>query len=242
MNEREKPALPPLVSPQAEAYAAAHTTPESAVLHHIYRWGHLNLPQPRMMAGAYQGQLLRQLSLLLRPRVVVEVGSYVGYSTICLAEGMATEGEEPAILHAIEVDEEREEDIRRHLAMAGMTHRVQLHIGDALHVLPAITEPIDLAFIDADKRHTHDYYELLLPKLRQNALLVIDNTLWGGKVLENISLNQAEEALIPKGATSRKEDIDTQMLKAFNDHVLHDPRVDTILLPLRDGLTLCRKR
>ncbi len=217
-----------IVSPQAEEYAEAHTTPESAVLHQIYRWGNLNLPQPRMMAGAYQGQLLRQLSLLLRPRVVVEVGSYIGYSTICLAEGLAADGAEPSILHAIEVDEEREEDIRRHLAMAGLSDRVQLHIGDALQVLPTLSEPIDLAFIDADKRHTLDYYEILLPKLRPNGLLIIDNTLWGGKVLEE--------------TRTGKEDMDTQIVKSFNEHILNDPRVDTVLLPLRDGLTLCRKR
>ncbi len=218
----------PIVSPQAEAYAEAHTTPESPVLHQIYRWGHLNLPQPRMMAGAYQGQLLRQLSLLLRPRVVVEVGSYIGYSTICLAEGLATEGSDVSVLHAIEVDEEREVDIRRHLALAGVADRVQLHIGDALQVLPTLSDPIDLAFIDADKRHTLDYYEILLPKLRQNALLIIDNTLWGGKVLEENS--------------NEKEDKDTHIVKSLNDFLLNDSRIDTLLLPLRDGLTLCRKR
>ncbi len=218
----------PIVSPQAEEYAEAHTTPESAVLHQIFRWGNLNLPQPRMMAGAYQGQLLRQLSLLLRPRAIVEVGSYIGYSTICMAEGLVAQGSEPAVLHAIEVDEEREEDIRRHLAMAGVADRVQLHIGDALAVLPTLAEQIDLAFIDADKRHTLDYYELLLPKLRQNGLLIIDNTLWGGKVLDE--------------NPTAKEDKDTQIVKSLNDHILNDPRVDTLLLPLRDGLTLCRKK
>ncbi len=145
-----------------------------------------------------------------------------------MAEGLVAQGSEPAVLHAIEVDEEREEDIRRHLAMAGVADRVQLHIGDALAVLPTLAEQIDLAFIDADKRHTLDYYELLLPKLRQNGLLIIDNTLWGGKVLDE--------------NPTAKEDKDTQIVRSLNDHILNDPRVDTLLLPLRDGLTLCRKK
>jgi predicted O-methyltransferase YrrM len=230
-----------IVSPAAEAYAEAHTTQESEVLHEINHWSHLNLPQPHMIAGAYQGQLLRQLSLLIRPRVAVEVGSYVGYSTICLAEGLAAKNENDdaasvGILHAIEVDEEREDQIRRHLTMAGLDEQVCLHIGDALQVIPTLPHPIDLAYIDADKRNSQAYYDLLVPMLRPNGVLLIDNTLWGGKVL----CSQASHTVTP--AEQPLTDLDTRLMQQLNDHIQADERVDNILLPLRDGLMLCRKR
>ncbi len=210
-----------IVSPAAEDYAEQHSTVPSATLQEIERWTHLNTAQPRMLAGAWQGELLRLLSLMLKPRLAVEVGSFVGYSTICLAAGATA-------LHAIEADPEREAQILRHLDKAGARSRVTLHIGDATDIIPTLPNDIDLAFIDADKQHSQHYYDLLVPKLSQGGVLLVDNVLWSGKVLHS---NAADTV-----------DADTAFAMCLNDHVLHDPRVENILIPVRDGLMLCRKK
>lgn len=209
-----------IVNPKAQEYAEAHSTPESAPLRELNRWAHLNMAQPRMIAGAYQGRLLQMLSQMVRPHCAVELGSYVGYSTVCLAQGLAEDG----ILHAIEADEECEDIIRRSLDAAGVGEKVCLHIGQALEVLPTIVGCYDLAFIDADKRNTPQYYELLVPRMNIGGFIIIDNILWSGKVLSD----------------PNADDRDTKIFREFNDRVQRDDRVENLLLPLRDGLMLAR--
>lgn len=204
----------------AARYAEEHTTQPDRVLYELDRWVHLYRAQPRMAAGAYQGKLLEFLTSMTRPLKAVEVGSFVGYSTICIARGLAPEG----TLHAIEIDEECEPVIRRNLAQAHLSDKVSLHIADAQSVIPTLGDNIDFAFIDADKTSTRHHYDLLVPRMRQGGVILIDNVMWSGKVL------------VPHPAT----DHDTARFKAFNDYIQSDPRVENIFLPLRDGLLLCR--
>lgn len=176
-----------------------------------------------MVCGPYEGRLLTVLCRSLHARYVVEVGTFVGYSTICLARGMAQGG----TLHTFEVNEELESQIMRHLRMAGVEERVRLHIGDAQQLLPSIVDEsvpsVDLAFIDADKRGTEVYYEMLLPRMRKGGLIVIDNMLWGRKVMD----------------TERNHDRDTLMIDRFNEKVQNDDRVENVMVGVRDGLMIC---
>mgnify|MGYP004443345953 CR=1 FL=1 len=215
-----KPLISDIVSPDAQQYAESHTSAEPPALEALERWTHLHTAHPRMAAGHYQGRLLEMLVSMARPHLAVEVGSFVGYSTACIARGLADNG----VLHAIEVEEEYEQRIRLSLQQNGVGERVHLHIGDALQVIPSLPSPIDWAFIDADKGSNRAYYDLLLPKMSHGGYILIDNVLWSGKVL-HADVNR---------------DRDTLLLCQFNDYVQSDPRVENVLLPLRDGLMLCR--
>lgn len=212
-----KPVTDSIVNPRAEAYAEGHTSEERAELSALSRWAHLHTTHPRMVAGHWQGRLLEMISCMVRPQKAVEIGSFLGYSTRCLALGLAEEG----VLHTIEVEEEYEEAIRR--ATADLGDRVRLHIGPALDIIPTLEGPFDLAFIDADKQHNREYYDLLVPRMRGGGFILIDNVLWSGKVLH----------------PEENSDRDTQALLAFNDYVQNDPRTDNVLLPVRDGLMVC---
>ncbi|TGD79059.1 O-methyltransferase [Hymenobacter wooponensis] len=209
---------------EAQAYADQHTTPESALLARLNRETHVQLLHARMLSGHAQGRLLSMLSHMVRPRRVLELGTFTGYSALCLAEGMAEDG----LLHTVEQNAELESRIRRYVREAGQEHRIQLHIGDARNVLGGLAETWDLVFIDADKINNDTYYELVLPQVRPGGFLLIDNVLWGDKVLPSYS---------PKAS-----DKDTFAVRAFNDKVQADERVENVFLPLRDGLLLVRKR
>lgn len=209
-----------ITSPSVAEYAEQHTSEPDQMLYNLERWTHLNMAQPRMIAGAYQGRLLTMLCQMISPSLVLEIGSYVGYSTICLARGLAAEGK----VHAVEVDVECEPKILRHLDQAGVSDKVVLHIGDALELVPRMDVAFDLVFVDAGKAYTRECYELALSKLRMGGWLLVDNVLWDGKV-----------------ADSNHHDNDTERFRQFNDFVQQDARVENILLPLRDGLMLCRK-
>ena len=207
------------------AYAAAHTAPESPLLAQLTRETHLQTILPRMSSGHVQGRLLSLLSHLARPRRILEIGTFCGYATLCLAEGLAADG----VLHTIEIDPEREARIRRYVAAAGLTDQVRLHIGAALDVLPGLVdESWDLVFIDADKRNNDAYFEAVVGQVRSGGLLIVDNVLWGGKVLPAHPL--------------RTGDKDTPFVRAFNDKMARDPRVEPVFLALRDGLLLLRKK
>ncbi len=201
-------------------YLESHTTPVEQTVESIDRWAHLHMAQPQMLCGPYEGRLLTMLCRLVSPRCAVEVGSFIGYSTVCLAAGLPPEGH----LHTFEINDEYEDAIRRHLSMAQCSDKVTLHVGDARQripeLFPADKRTIDLAFIDADKRSLQRYYDLLVPRMRRGALLIVDNVLWGGKVLD----------------LSHHNDIDTQTIHAFNEYVQHDSRVENIMLGVRDGL------
>lgn len=213
--------MPFIVHPDIEAYAEQHTSPEDEVLYRLNRWTHLNMPQPRMIAGAYQGQFLSMLCSMIAPVRALEIGSYVGYSTICIARSLAPQGH----LHAIEINDELEAPILRHLQEAGVSDRVSLHIGDAGALLPSMPHDLDFVFLDADKRHSSSHFNLVLPLVRKGGWILVDNVLWSGKV-----------------ADPDCHDADTLAFRQLNDQLRDDPRIDQILLPLRDGLMLCRKR
>ncbi|WP_133271820.1 O-methyltransferase [Hymenobacter radiodurans] len=204
-------------------YAEAHTTPESELLRRLNRETHVQVLAPRMLSGHLQGRLLSMISHMVRPRRILEIGTFTGYSALCLAEGLAPEGE----LHTIEFNPELETRIRRYVAAANLTNRVHLHIGDARIVLPTLTETWDLVFIDADKINNDVYFELIIDQVRPGGFLLIDNVLWGDKVLPSYSVKPADK--------------DTHAVRAFNDKVQTDTRVENVFLPLRDGLLLLRK-
>lgn len=217
-----KPTTFPIVDPMAEAYAEGHTSEAPQALEALERWAHLHTTHPRMVAGHWQGRLLELIASMIQPRHAVEVGSFVGYSTVCLARGLAEGG----VLEAIEVEEEYEDIIRKNLKDNGIEDRVRLHIAPAQEVIPTLGEGFDLAFIDADKAGNRRYYDLLVPRMRRGGLIMIDNVLWSGKVLS------------PEAEADR----DTMELCQFNDYVQGDARVENVLLPVRDGLMLCRVR
>lgn len=209
-----------ITNPDVELYAEEHTSQEDEVLYQINRSIHLHTANPRMSSGPYQGQLLQMLSQMQQPRVAVEIGVFAGYASICMARGLAPDGK----LYAVEAEEEFEPMIRRHLAMAEVEDRVEVVVGQALEVIPTLPDEIDLAYLDADKINYLAYYEMIVPKMRNGGLLLIDNILWNGKVLYEQ----------PKG------DRETAVLQALNDRVQQDCRVENLLLPIRDGLMLVR--
>lgn len=203
-----------------DEYLEHHVTPMDEVLADLYRDTHLHQMNPRMMSGPVQGKFLQFLCQMLKPERVLEIGTYTGFASICIARGLPEGGR----LVTVEVDEEYEPVIRHYLAKAGVEERVELILGDAKMVIPALTNPFDMVFIDADKVSYPLYYDLVVEKVRSGGFILADNVLWDGKVLNA----QAKER-------------DTQALQAFNDKVQNDPRVENVLLPIRDGLMMIRK-
>ena len=208
----------------ADDYCFSHTTPPDKILDAVERWAHLHTVQPQMVCGPYEGRLLTMLASMLDARLAVEFGTFVGYSAICIARGLSEDG----VLHTFEVNDEYQEAITNHINSAGVSSKVQLHIGDAAVLFPRLMlqspQKIDLAFIDAGKRQLRDHYEMVLPFMRSGGIVVVDNVLWGGKVLDADSLHDA----------------DTRGINAFNDFVRNDQRVENVMLNVRDGLLLCR--
>lgn len=203
-------------------YILAHSSQESPLRAELSRAAHVKLIRPRMLSGHLQGNLLRMLCQIAGARCVLEIGTYSGYAAHCMAEVLPEDGE----LHTIEADDEMEDFIRHYVARAPYKDKIHLHIGDALEVLPRLlsTHTFDLVYIDANKRQYPEYYELVMQYLRSGALILADNTLWDGKVVD----------------TPRESDIQTQRIQAFNDMVQVDDRVENLILPLRDGLSLIR--
>ena len=221
LTAMDKKTIENFINPEIEQYADEHTTAENKMMADFNRWVHVKMSRPRMLSGAYQGKLLEMISCMVRPMAVLEIGAYVGYSAICLAKGLQDGG----MVHTIEVDEELEDIILEHVEKAGLSSKIKLHIGNALEVLPSLQETFDLVFIDADKINYPNYYEMVLPMVRKGGFIMLDNILWSGKVVYPQ----------PKG------DKETAVLKELNDFIQNDSRVENILLPIRDGLMLCRK-
>lgn len=203
-------------------YCEQYSDSPDEVLYELERETHLKTLSPQMLSGALQGQLLGLLSKLKQPNTALEIGTFTGYAAICLARGLAPGG----TLHTIEVNPEMEYLIRKYLAKAGLTEQVQLHIGDAIAVVPHLDGPFDLVFIDAAKQYYQAYYELVVDKLSPGGLILADNVLWSGKVATGL----------------RESDEDTKQLHAFNRLLKEDERVESLLLPIRDGLLVARKR
>lgn len=211
------------ISRELDDYVGRHTKQESAVLDELNRETHLKILQPRMLSGHLQGRALSMFSKMISPDTILEVGTYTGYSAICLSEGLASGGQ----LHTIEKNEELRPIAERFFEKAGVKDSITMHIGDATEVLVDLDEKFDLAFIDADKSNYINYYELILPKLNQGGFIVADNVLWSGKVLQESEM---------------EKDVDARTLDQFNKMILNDERVENVLLPIRDGLMIIRKK
>lgn len=206
-----------------DAYMASHSDAEPDYLVALNRATHVQMINSRMLSGHFQGRILKMLVRMIAPQHVLEIGTFVGYSALCMAEGLNEDGH----IHTIEIDDELEDFIREQLSKSPFENRITLHIGDALEVIPQLERPFDLVFIDADKRLYRDYYELVLPKVKSGGFILADNTLWDGKVL------------IEKPASN---DHQTNAIKAFNEFIATDERIEKVILPLRDGLTLMMKK
>lgn len=206
---------------ETDNYIDTHSEAEPEYLKKVVRETHLQMINPRMMSGHLQGRLLKLLVEISKAKSIIEIGTYSGYSALCMAEGLPEEG----ILHTIEINDEQEDFIKEQLKSAPHGSKIVLHIGDAMDILPTMDMKFDLAFIDADKRLYQEYFELLLPRMNKGGLILADNTLWDGKVL------------IQEPAHN---DHQTIAIKAFNDNLVDDKRVEKIILPLRDGLTIIR--
>jgi len=211
------------LSPELQHYITQHTSPESEILKKLNRDTHLHVLKPRMLSGHVQGRFLAMVAHMIRPKQILEVGTYTGYSALCLAEGLAPGG----LLHTIDVNEELEAMVRGYFMSAGVADKIKYYIGKAVEIIPRLNYQFDLVFIDADKLNNALYYELVLDKVVPGGFLLIDNVLWSGKVVQQ---------------TTKKIDTDTQSVLDFNRKIQEDARVENILLPLRDGLMLVRKK
>lgn len=205
-----------------EEYILSHIDAEGDLLAQLNRDAHVNLLRPRMLSGHLQGRMLKMFCRMLQPKYILEIGTYTGYATLCLAEGVANDAE----IHTIELNDELEDFILKYLYRTPLKDRIHLHIGDAMEIIPTLDCMFDLVFIDANKRTYVDYYNLIFDKVRSGGLIIADNTLWDGKVLET-----------PKAA-----DKQTIGIQQFNDMVAKDDRVEKVILPIRDGLTLIWKK
>ena len=214
-----------MISDELFDYAKRHSTPEYTFLADLNRETNLTQVYPRMLAGHMQGMLLRFISHMIRPRRILEIGTFTGYSAINLAMGLTSSPDEEGILHTIDVDAELEVTIRKYLAEAGLEKKVVLDIGEALKIIPTLDETWDLVYIDADKPNYLNYYKMVFERVRPGGFILADNALWDGKVLD-------------PGTRSR----DTRGIIDFNDFVMKDERVENLLLPFRDGIMMVRKK
>jgi len=211
-----------LLSEEIEAYAALFTEDESPVLAELNRETQAHIIQPRMLSGHLQGRLLSLFSKLVKPKLILEIGSFTGYSALCLAEGLQPDG----LLHTIDIDEERETIITKYIKKAQAENKICLHIGDANSIIPKIKGTFDLVFIDADKVNYINYFNLVANRINAGGLIIADNVLWRGNVLKPI--NQQDE--------------ETQILTRYVRLVKNDKRFQSVLLPIRDGLMIAFKR
>lgn len=208
------------LSPLLENYIAENSEVEPEVLTELTRETHLKVVRPRMITGHFQGRVLSMLSKIIAPKYILEIGTYTGYSAICMAEGLQKTGE----LHTIEVNAELHKMQRRYFDKSGFGTQIFQHTGDALTIIPAMELEFDMVFIDAHKVEYDAYFEAALRKTKPGGIILSDNVLWSGKVVEPLD----------------PSDKSTAALLAYNKKLQTDPRVETVLLPIRDGLTLCR--
>ncbi|MEE1337985.1 MAG: O-methyltransferase [Muribaculaceae bacterium] len=208
---------------ELEDYILSHIDEEGEHLARLNRETHIYHLRPRMCSGHLQGRLLKMFVRMINPRNILELGTFTGYSGLCLAEGLiAPDGE----LHTIEIDDELEDFIRSHFEASAFADRIHLHIGDAREILPSLGKTFDLVFMDANKREYCEYYDLVFPMLAPGGFIIADNTLWDGKVVD----------------WGKKLDAQTEGILRFNDMVAHDDRVEKVIIPLRDGLTIIYKK
>ncbi len=207
------------ISSTITQYAEAHTSRESTLLGQINRETHVGVMRPRMLSGHLQGRFLSMVSHMIQPKKILEIGTYTGYSTLCLAEGLSPGGK----VTTIEINEELEERVLNYFREAGKLGAIDVRIGDALKIIPTLTDLFELVWIDADKENYARYFDLIIDKVPSGGFILADNVLWSGKVVDSL------------------KDKDTQAVALFNDKVQKDPRVENILLPVRDGIMMMRK-
>ncbi|MDH7445039.1 O-methyltransferase [Aquimarina sp. 2201CG14-23] len=203
-----------------DTYVVHHTEKEPELLQKLTRETYQKILQPRMLSGPYQGRVLSILSKLINPKNILEIGTYTGYSALCLAEGMQKDG----VLHTIDINEELEDFQRKYFDLSPYGTQIHQHIGDAKAIIPNLDLKFDLVFIDADKPNYTTYFELIIDKMNPGGVILSDNVLWSGKVLKDVA----------------EDDLSTKVLLEYNRLLVEDTRVETVLLPIRDGLTISR--
>ena len=208
------------ISQELEDYIEQHSEKEPALLAALNKETYQKILLPRMLSGHFQGRVLSMLSKLIRPMNILEIGTYTGYSALCLCEGMQENGQ----LHTIDIKEELVDFQRKHFDKSPWGKQIAQHLGEATAIIPTLELQFDLVFIDADKENYLNYFELIVPKMNPGGIILSDNVLWSGKVLEPVHPN----------------DLSTKVLLEYNKALATDPRVETVLLPIRDGLTVSR--
>ena len=208
------------ISQDLEDYIEQHSQKEPALLAALNKETYQKILLPRMLSGHFQGRVLSMLSKLIRPVNILEIGTYTGYSALCLCEGMQETGQ----LHTIDIKEELVDFQRKHFDKSPWGKQISQHLGEAVDIIPTLDIKFDLVFIDADKENYLNYFELIVPKMNKGGIILSDNVLWSGKVLEPLQPN----------------DLSTKVLLEYNQLLATDPRVETVLLPIRDGLTVSR--
>ena len=208
------------LSADIEQYVGLHSSPEPELLKRINRETYLEVLQPRMLSGHVQGRLLSLISKMVRPKYVLEIGTYTGYSALCLAEGLHEDGK----LITIDVNEELMERVQGYFNASEYKNQIDYRIGDAMELIPTLACTWDLVFIDADKKNYLNYYDLVIENMNSGGIILADNILWSGKVLD-----------------PEAKDRETELLRKYNQVIHEDPRVENILLPIRDGIMVARK-
>jgi predicted O-methyltransferase YrrM len=208
------------LSDELDTYVTNHSENEPELLAQLNKETHQKILQPRMLSGHFQGRVLSMLSKIIHPTTILEVGTYTGYATLCLAEGLAENG----TIDTIDIEEELVDFQRNYFNKSPWANQISQHLGDALDIIPTLNKKYDLVFIDADKENYINYFNLIVPMMNKGGIILSDNVLWSGKVLEEV----------------KPGDITTQILLEYNQILKNDTRVETVLLPIRDGLTVSR--
>lgn len=208
------------ISDALEDYVAFHSQEEPVLLQQLYKETHQKVLLPRMLSGHFQGRVLSILSKIIAPKHILEIGTYTGYATLCLAEGLYENG----TIDTIDIKEELIKIQRKYFDLSGKGSQIHQHLGNALEIIPKLDKKYDLVFIDADKENYLNYLEIIIPKMNKKGIILSDNVLWSGKVLEEVAPN----------------DVSTSILKEYNQTINNHPLLETVLLPIRDGLTVSR--
>ena len=209
-----------LINDDLQQLLINYCEPESELLQQIDRETNLKVLMPRMLSGHYQGRVLSMLSKMVSPKRILEIGTFTGYATLCLAEGLTNEG----ILYTLDINVELEDMVRSSFEKSDHHHQIKYILGDANQTLSELNEVFDIVFIDADKKNNGTYYDLIFERVRPGGIIIVDNVLWSGKVLQE------------------KQDKDTRNISSFNDKIAADERVEKLILPVRDGLFVIRKK
>jgi len=209
-----------LINDDLQDLLIQYCEPENQLLQQIDRETNLKVLMPRMISGHYQGRVLSMLSKMVSPKKILEIGTFTGYATLCLAEGLTNDG----ILYTLDINVELEDMVRNHFAQSPYNSQIKYILGDATETVNELNEIFDLVFIDADKKNNGTYYDLIFDRVRPGGIIIVDNVLWSGKVLHD------------------KQDKDTRNISSFNDKIAADERVEKLILPVRDGLFVIRKK